>query len=203
MASTSTNKQPLLIDRPFLTAKDLKGAYIDFNVTVDIPNGSKGVLVLDCTKNDGGMVEDIYSVSRDNVPQSYETVADFTAGTNLKQLPYSIVLYLCPSNTALDADSAYCIGTWESSKTSGDQSHFWGMPYSTSPVARLGSTNQGATGADAFTGVTPTMYRQLYIPKGQCLWAVVNKLLLPNAGGQPVSDTAAQAPIIFAQGGFY
>ena len=71
MASTSTNKQPLLIDRVFNEAVQtdglvsgnsnvLTGSSIDYDIT-----GSNSAKVLvNCLTNDGGIVEDLYAISR-------------------------------------------------------------------------------------------------------------------------------------------
>ena len=66
MASTSTNKQPLLVDRPLHAAVDLSERTIsDTSNGVDIGGSNSAILVVDCTQNDGAIIDSIYSISRD------------------------------------------------------------------------------------------------------------------------------------------
>ena len=71
MASTSTNKQPLLIDRVFNEAvttdglvsgnsNTVTGASIDYDIT----GSNAGKVLVNCITNDGGIVEDMYAISR-------------------------------------------------------------------------------------------------------------------------------------------
>ena len=64
MASTSTNKQPLLIDRVFnnlITTNTLaSGSATSINI---IGTNASAVLV-DCTTNDGAIIEDLWTISR-------------------------------------------------------------------------------------------------------------------------------------------
>ena len=63
MASTSTNKQPLLIDRPLHKLMNMSQQKTG-NAGYWLSNNSCDVLV-DCTQNDGAFLEDIYLISRD------------------------------------------------------------------------------------------------------------------------------------------
>ena len=212
MASTSTNKQPLLVDRVFSQTKDLSGKFIPPGVGIDLQSGSQGELILDCTKNDGAVIEDIIAFSRGNLPKSYLSEADrkedIDNGNDLKQqtLGYVINLYLCPSTTYLDPANAFFIGSFDGGTAEGSRTMFWGMPHMHAPVAHLGSTNQGIADVDpdAYAGVTPTYMQGQYVPKGQCLWAAVNQLILPpDDDGNPVNDGAIRAPILQVQGGYF
>ena len=207
MASTSTNKQPLLVDRVFCQTKDLTGKFIPPGVGIDLQAGSQGELILDCTKNDGAVVEYIASFSRRITQGSYATEADKQTdkdndSTDLQQkLGYVINLYLCPSTTYLDPGSAFFVGDFLAGVVEGELELLWAMPYTHSPVARLGSTNQEAdTDAGEYGGLTPTMYQALYVPKGMCLWAAVNQQILSDDDGP---DDAARAPILLVQGGYF
>ena len=63
MASTATNKQPLLVDRPFHFGAIVNGS--SGSTSPDLgAAGVTGILLLDCTNNDGGLVEDAYAISR-------------------------------------------------------------------------------------------------------------------------------------------
>jgi hypothetical protein len=54
-------------------------------------------------------------------------------------------------------------------------------------VPGVGSTDSGI--------VIGTQFQALYIPKGKALWAAVKK--------QSANDTATEAPLLGAHGGFY
>ena len=214
MASTSTNKQPLLVDRVFSQTKDLTGRFIPTGVGIDLQSGSQGELILDCTKNDGAVIEDICAFARGNLPKSYENTDDRqtdidNGDTALQQtLGYVINLYLCPSTTYLDPASAFYIGSFEGGIKEGSRTMFWGMPHMHAPVAHVGSTNQGIkeidSNYDGYDGVSPTYMQGQYVPKGMCLWAAVNQLILPpDKDGNAVSDSAAYAPILQVQGGYF
>lgn len=74
MASTSTNKQPLLVDRPLLAVKDTSGLLVGTlppNTGID-PANSAGVLLVDCLKNDGALIEHLWTRSREVTVMSYE-----------------------------------------------------------------------------------------------------------------------------------
>ena len=74
MASTSTNKQPLLADRPLFVMKDTSGLLVGTlppNTAVD-PQTSAGVMLVDCTKNDGAIIEHLWTISREVNELSYE-----------------------------------------------------------------------------------------------------------------------------------
>ena len=64
MASTSTNKQPLLVDRPLHEIVDLIGATVEANSVVDIGGSNGAELLVDCTTNDGAILSEIYAVAR-------------------------------------------------------------------------------------------------------------------------------------------
>ena len=201
MAATSTNKQPLLVDRVFCQTKDLTGKFIPPGVGIDLQAGSQGELILDCTKNDGAVVEYIASYSRRLTQESYPSEQDKTDDTNKAVLGYVVNLYLCPSTTYLDPGSAFFVGDFLAGVVEGELELLWAMPYTHSPVARLGSTNQEAdTDAGEYGGLTPTMYQALYVPKGMCLWAAVNQQILSDDDG---ADDAARAPLLLVQGGYF
>ena len=67
MASTSTNKQPLLVDRVLHEVVDLSYRTVAFQagVTSVIIGGlNDAALLVDCIAGDGAVIEDIYTVSK-------------------------------------------------------------------------------------------------------------------------------------------
>ena len=71
MASTSTNKQPLLIDRPLHIIKDLTTRFVDVDVSIDPGAGNRGLLMLDCTQNDGAVIESVIPTQESLRPRQH------------------------------------------------------------------------------------------------------------------------------------
>ena len=67
MATTATNKQPLLVDHVLHEVVDLAGATVGLNAGIAINGGNSAALIVDSTSADGCIIEDIYSVSRGEV----------------------------------------------------------------------------------------------------------------------------------------
>jgi hypothetical protein len=63
MAGTSTNKQPLLIDRPLMRIVRLDATSQPAG-SADPGSGTNGVLCVDCTGNDGALIEDLWLIQR-------------------------------------------------------------------------------------------------------------------------------------------
>ena len=173
MASTSTNKQPLLVDRPLHIVKDLTTRFVDVDVNIDPGAGNRGLLMLDCTQNDGAVIECVYTYSR--TPQAPAT------------LGYLVNLYMCPNNVVMDPASAFLVGNFVADAQEGQRTVWTLAPEVNAPVARLGSEDD--------TFVQPTHFRALFIPKGQCLYAAVVK--------QTADDPCIYTPILGIQGGYY
>ena len=119
MASTATNKQPLLIDRPLHNAAIVNGS--SGSSTPDLgAAGVTGTLLVDCTGNDGALVEDVYAISR---------------GTE-----HDVNLYLSNFNDLLRPDSpgsgvnTVYVGTIEGSATVDDVTNADGLPRVLAPT---------------------------------------------------------------------
>ena len=174
MASTSTNKQPLLVDRPLHVAVDLSERTIsETSNGVDIGGSNSAILVIDCTTNDGAVLDDIYTISRD-------IEAPITT-------PYDTFLYLSTANDYLRNNQAFVLGTWRSEELAMNMISWGNAPEILRPVPKVGSTSS--------SDVVGTNYRALYVPKGMALWAAVKK--------QNANDTANRAPILHVQGGYF
>ena len=61
MASTATNKQPLLIDRVMHNVIDMNQATVG---AIDVIGTNTAALLVDGTRSDGCIIEDIYCISR-------------------------------------------------------------------------------------------------------------------------------------------
>ena len=160
MASTSTNKQPMLIDRVLHAVVDLAGATVQNASGVEVGGTNTAAPLVDCTSNDGAIIEDIYAFSR---------------GTD-----YAINLYISSASDYLRPQQGIYIGSFKSGAVAAAKVEYTDMPRILAPVPRVGSSPN---------------FRALYIPKGKAVWAAVVQA--------SANDTAQNAPIIGAQGGFY
>lgn len=120
MASTSTNKQPLLVDHVFHQLVDLNTAAA---AAIDVAGTNTAVVVMDATTSDGGIIEDLYAISR---------------GATL----HTINLYLSRSNDYLRPGEGLFIGSFDSATTAGDVVRWEEMPKILAPVAQVGGEPQ-------------------------------------------------------------
>jgi hypothetical protein len=193
MASTSTNKQPLLVDRPLSVVKDTSGAVVGTfppGTAID-PQTSAGVLLVDCTKNDGAVIEYAYTLARAIDFESYEEDPNEDDTQVLGTNGYIVNFYFCPSNTVFNPANAYFLGAVVAGTDEGQKVIWVDMPFNHAPVANLGSEPEDIA--------EPTYMRGLYVPKGQCLWAGAVQQYL-DAGA---TDPGTLAPLVGVQGGYY
>jgi hypothetical protein len=124
MASTSTNKQPLLVDRVLHEVVDLVGSTVAQDAGVDISGTNSAALIIDCTTNDGAILEDIYSIGR--------TTA------------YKINLYLSAAADYLRTQQSVYIGTLTSSSSVGTKTRIASenLPYVLAPMPHAGTDSQ-------------------------------------------------------------
>ena len=192
MASTSTNKQPLLVDRPLSVVKDTSGLLVGTlppGTAVD-PQTAAGVLLVDCTKNDGAVIEYTYTIARAIDFDSYAEDPNEDPSQVLQKNGYLVNFYFCPSNTAFNPASAFYLGAVEAGVKEGQKVIWVDMPESRSSCC-LGSEPDDIA--------EPTYMRGLYVPKGQCLWAAAVQQYLENDATDPASFT----PLVGVQGGYY
>ena len=118
MASTSTNKQPLLIDRVLHYVVDLNTAAV---AAIDVSGTNTALLIVDSTSGDGAIIEDIYSIAR---------------GTTKS----TINLYLSSAFDYLRPNEATFIGTFDSATTAGSVTRWDEMPKILAPQPGDGSS---------------------------------------------------------------
>ena len=109
MAATSTNKQPLLVDRVLHEVQPLA-----FRTVAN----DAGTTIGDCTQGDGAIVEDIYIISRG--------------------AEYTINIYLSTANDYLRPNQGVFISSVISGTTEGSFTHLIQMPYILAPVPQAG-----------------------------------------------------------------
>lgn len=159
MASTATNKQPLLVDRVFhevVKTDTLASGSAD---SVAITGTNSAAVLLNCQSNDGAICETIYAVSR---------IADD---------PQIINLYFSNATDYLRPDEATFIGQFVSSTDLGQPSEFINMPLCLTPPPRI-TTISGSAKNNA-----------LYVPKGKVLWVTLQRASSANINTQPVVAT--------------
>ena len=149
MASTSTNKQPLLVDRVLHEIVDLVGATVEPTTVIDVGGSNGAKLLVDCTTNDGAVIAEIYSTARELSPA------------------YLINLYMSTANDFLRPSQSFFVGMFTAATVAGNRTVWSGMPYLLNPVPGVGSTDSSA--------VVGTQFNGLYIPKGRALWVAVRK----------------------------
>ena len=174
MASTSTNKQPLLIDRPLHNLEVMDNRITgtpNTQLNGDLAGTNSAILMVDCTQNDGAVIECSYAFSRgDN-------------GGNA----WRINLYLSTQSDFLRQEAARYIGGFETATTAGQRTIYDSFPDILAPVPTV---NKGGAGSG---DPTPLQMRALYIPKGKALWAAINH----NGTGMTTG------PVFGVQGGYY
>jgi hypothetical protein len=174
MASTSTNKQPLLIDRVFNEAVTTDGLVsgnsntaTGSSINYDITGSNAGRVLVNCITNDGGIVEDMYAISRGAVKKA--------------------LFYLSSASDYLRAEQAVYIGSITTTATVGDYANVAALPRILAPVPQQGNTT-------GLTDGSPLKNQALYIPTGKALWVTL--------WGQSGQNTT-NCPVVGAQGGFY
>ena len=143
MASTSTNKQPLLVDRVFHNVIPTKGLASGSATLLDISGTNSSVVLLSCTTNDGAIVESIYTISR---------------GTKV----YKVNLYLSTAIDFLRPTEAVCIGQFSSANKVADVSKWTGMPNILVPTP-----SNAATTIQQFQGLYIPKGQNLWVSLGE------------------------------------
>ena len=120
MAATSTNKQPLLVDRVLHYVVNLDTAAV---AAIDIGGTNTALLVVDGTTSDGAIIEDIYSISR-GVSEEI------------------INLYISTSSDYLRPNEGILVGTFKSAVIPGTVTRFEEMPRVLAPMPHTGDKSQ-------------------------------------------------------------
>ena len=116
MAATSTNKQPLLVDRVLHYVVNLDTS---INDGMDIVGTNTATLIVDGTTSDGAIIEDIYAISR---------------GTTA----YKVNLYISSARDYLRPNEAVFVGSVTSATTKGNVVRWEEMPKTLVPAPQVG-----------------------------------------------------------------
>lgn len=153
MSSSSTNKSPLLMDRPLMVVRRLDQTTSPVS-TIDPGTSSNGTLLVDCTSGDGALIEDIWLIQR---VDGNTTLVNLYLSTNALML----------GSTTLDGSAgAWFIGQvgFAGGQPVGAVKNFV-LPRLLAPVPHAGENN-------AVSDEMP-QFRGLRLAKGLALWAAV------------------------------
>jgi len=178
LATSSSNKMPLLVDRPLHSFATLGGAAAlttatDFNT----PNGGGCVLLVDCLSNDGAVVDSLSIVAC----QASTTASKVLVFLSIAASAASIT----SANTVLVANETI------SSSAAGDRTNI-SLPPLSVPVPNLAGPAASTT---TFASETDKKNTGLYVPSGAVLYVGVDSAIT-----SPSSSTRVH---VFAQGGFF
>jgi len=120
MAATSTNKQPLLVDRVLHYVVDLNTAAV---AAINVEGTNTAILIVDGTQQDGAIIEDIYSISRGTTPET-------------------INLYLSSAPDYLRPNEGVFIGQFAAATTAGQVARWTEMPKILAPMPQTGTEQQ-------------------------------------------------------------
>ena len=124
MASTATNKQPLLVDSPLHLVYNTDKAVTGSASLIDIQGTNTAIAAVNAINTDGCIIEDIYSLNR---------------GTTA----YTLMLYFSTAADFLRTDSVF-IGKFASSTTAalGVKTEYTSTPYTLAPIPNVGSVSR-------------------------------------------------------------
>lgn len=173
MATSSSNKMPLLVDRPLHSFATIGGAAALTTATnFNTPSGGGCVLLVDCLANDGAVVDSISIIANE---------ANTTASKVL------IFLSVSGSAASITAANTVCVASESiSSSAAGDRTNI-PLPPLCVPVPNLG--------ADATVTEAKKKNTGLYVPSGATLYVGVTAAL--------TAPSSATRVHVFAQGGFF
>ena len=125
MATTATNKQPLLVDRVFHKAVSAMSLASGSATSLDIEGTNQSAVLVDCSANDGAVVEDLYVIARTSTSTAYTALFYLS----------SAVDYLRPT------EGVY-VGKLISSTTAAAKTSAADLPKVLAPLAHVGSDAQ-------------------------------------------------------------
>ena len=125
MATTATNKQPLLVDRVLHNVLTSNLLTSGSDTSLNIEGTNESAVLVDASGNDGAIVEDLYAISRTGSATQYK-----------------ILFYLSSSTDYLRPSEAYYIGQIETSATSGEVTSSSTLPKILAPMPHTGTESQ-------------------------------------------------------------
>ena len=173
MATSSSNKMPLLVDRPLHSFATIGGtAGLTSATDYNTPAPAGFVVLVDCSGNDGAVVDSL-------------SIVALEASTTAR----NVLVFLSTASTATSittANSAYVAGATIGSTARGERTNIPLPPLSV-PVPNLG--------ADSSISETDKKNTGLYVPSSALLYVGVDQAI-----AAPSANTRVH---VFAQGGFF
>ncbi len=120
MAATSTNKQPLLVDRVMHNVIDLNTAAV---AEINVSGTNTALILVDGSQSDGCIIEDIYAIARGSVEST-------------------INLYISSAFDYLRPNEGLFIGSFKSATTAGNVTRWEEMPKILAPMPQTGTESQ-------------------------------------------------------------
>ena len=179
MASSSSNKQPLLIDRPLHSFATIGGtAGLTSATNFNTPSGSGLTLLVDCSGNDGAFIDSLSVLITEGTTTTSTVLAFLSTAATAASV--TALNSACVANVAIPAGN-----------TAGQRVNLT-LPPVTVPVPNLASP--AATMA-TYPTETDKKNTGLFVPSGALLYVGVTAALS--------TPSAATRVHVFAQGGFY
>lgn len=179
MATTSTSKMPMLVDRPLHSFATIGGtAALTSATNFNTPSGAGCALLVDCSSNDGAVIDSLSILI---------TEASTTTSTVL------VFLSTAPTTASISALNTACVANAAipGGSTAGQRVNI-SLPPLSVPVPNLGSP--AATMA-TYPSETDKKNTGLYVPSTALLYVGLTAPL--------TAPSAATRVHVFAQGGFY
>ena len=178
MATSSSNKMPLLVDRPMHSFATVGGtAALTTATDLNTPSAAGCVLIVDCSGNDGAVIDSL-------------SILALEANTTAR----AVLAFLSTATTAASvttANTAYVAGATIGSSAKGDRTNV-PLPALSVPVPNLASP---AATVAAYPNELDKKNTGLYIPSGALLYVGVDQAI-----AAPSANTRVH---VFAQGGFF
>lgn len=173
MATSSSNKMPLLVDRPLHSFATLGGtSALTDSTNLNTPSPAGCALLVDCSANDGAVIDSLSIVALE---------ASMTAS--------NVLVFLSTATTATSvttANTAYVCGAAISSTSKGERTNI-SLPALSVPVPNLGGDTSVTELKKKNTG--------LYVPSGALIYCGVDAVISAPSANSRVH--------LFAQGGFF
>ncbi len=176
MATTSSNKMPLLVDRPLHSFASLgASAGLTTASNFNTPNANL-VLLVDCSTNDGAIIDSISLISNQASLTSVKVIAFLSVAT---------------SGAGVTATNTLAVAHATVGSSLGDRVNM-SLPALCVPVPNLASP---AATAAAYPSETDKKNTGIYVPSGATLFVGTSAAITA-----PSADSRVN---VFAQGGFF
>ena len=177
MATTSSNKMPLLVDRPLHSYATIGGtAALNTSTKFNDINSAGCNLIVDCTSNDGAVIDSISVIANETTLTAHSVL---------------IFLSVAASRSAITTINTVCVASGVTGSTSVGERTNISLPALSVPVPHL--AGPAATMA-TYPSEVDKKNTGLYVPSGAAIYAGVSTVIASPPGAEVH---------VFAQGGFF